>query len=75
MRPESASELYRPRDRLFSAKLGPTFADRGVSAVGMHRADHATPLYLQKWALTSPTSSGMYVYIFEIMVLPAIETH
>jgi hypothetical protein len=29
--PESASELYRPSDRRFSAKLVPTFADRGVS--------------------------------------------
>jgi hypothetical protein len=27
--PESASELYRPRDRRLSAKLVPTFADRG----------------------------------------------
>jgi hypothetical protein len=26
--PESASELYRPRDRSLSAKLVPTFADR-----------------------------------------------
>jgi hypothetical protein len=29
---ESASELYRPSDRLLSAKLVPTFADRGVSS-------------------------------------------
>jgi hypothetical protein len=29
--PESASELYRPGDRRLSAKLVPTFADRGVS--------------------------------------------
>jgi hypothetical protein len=28
---ESASELYRPSDRRLSAKLVPTFADRGVS--------------------------------------------
>jgi hypothetical protein len=28
---ESASELYRPSDLLLSAKLVPTFADRGVS--------------------------------------------
>jgi hypothetical protein len=27
--PESASELYRPRDRRLSAKLVPTLADRG----------------------------------------------
>jgi hypothetical protein len=27
--PESASELYRPSDRLLSAKLVPTFAYRG----------------------------------------------
>jgi hypothetical protein len=29
--PESANELYRPGDHRFSAKLVPTFADRGVS--------------------------------------------
>jgi hypothetical protein len=29
--PQSASELYRPSDRLLSAKLVPTFADRKVS--------------------------------------------
>jgi hypothetical protein len=29
--PESASELYRPNDRRLSAKIVPTFADRGVS--------------------------------------------
>jgi hypothetical protein len=28
-----ASELYRPSDRRLSAKLVPTFADRGVEAV------------------------------------------
>jgi hypothetical protein len=28
--PESASELYRPNDRRLSAKLVPTFVDRGV---------------------------------------------
>jgi hypothetical protein len=29
-----------------------------ITAVGIHRAVHATPLYPQKLALTSPTSSG-----------------
>jgi hypothetical protein len=29
--PESASELYRPSDRRLSARLVPTFADRGMS--------------------------------------------
>jgi hypothetical protein len=29
--PESASELYRPSDRLLLAKFVPTFADRVVS--------------------------------------------
>jgi hypothetical protein len=31
--PESASELYWPRDRLLSAKLVSTFADRGSHVV------------------------------------------
>jgi hypothetical protein len=33
--PESVSELYRPRDRRFSAKLVPTFADRGCHTVSV----------------------------------------
>jgi hypothetical protein len=32
---ESASELYRPSDRLLSAKLLPTFADRGCHVVSV----------------------------------------
>jgi hypothetical protein len=33
--PESASELYRPSDRSLSAKLVPTFADRGCRVVSV----------------------------------------
>jgi hypothetical protein len=33
------------------------------TAVGIRRADHATPFYPQKLALTSPTSSGRSVGI------------
>jgi hypothetical protein len=33
--PESASELYRPSDRRLSAKIVPTFADRGCNVVGV----------------------------------------
>jgi hypothetical protein len=33
--PESASELYRPSDRGLSAKLLPTFADRGRHVVSV----------------------------------------
>jgi hypothetical protein len=29
--PEPVSDLYRPSERHFSAKLVPTFADRGMS--------------------------------------------
>jgi hypothetical protein len=32
---ESASELYRPSDRRMSAKLVPTFADRGCHVVSV----------------------------------------
>jgi hypothetical protein len=31
LRPESATDLYRPRDRRLSPKLVPTLADRGLS--------------------------------------------
>jgi hypothetical protein len=33
--PESANELYRPSDRRLSAKLVPTFADRGCHVVSV----------------------------------------
>jgi hypothetical protein len=33
--PESASELYRPNDRHLTAKLVPTFAERGCHVVSM----------------------------------------
>jgi hypothetical protein len=33
--PESASELYRPSNRHLSAKLAPTFADRGYHVVSV----------------------------------------
>jgi hypothetical protein len=33
--PESASELYRPSDRRLSARLMPTFADRGCHVVSV----------------------------------------
>jgi hypothetical protein len=33
--PESASELYPPSDRRLSAKLVPTFADRGCHVVSV----------------------------------------
>jgi hypothetical protein len=33
--PETASELYRPSDRRLSAKLAPTFADRGCDVVSV----------------------------------------
>jgi hypothetical protein len=33
--PESASELYRPSDRRFSAKWLPTFADKGCQVVSV----------------------------------------
>jgi hypothetical protein len=39
--PESASELYQPSDRCLSAKLMPTFADRGCHVVSvMHPYGH-----------------------------------
>jgi hypothetical protein len=39
--PESASELYRPSDNRLSAKLMPTFADRGVSGSQRGRSSMA----------------------------------
>jgi hypothetical protein len=42
--PESANELYRPRDRRLSVKLVPTFADGGVSR--SQRGDFPTAVIL-----------------------------
>jgi hypothetical protein len=50
--PEFASELYRPNDRRLSAKLVPTFADRGVWLIG---SDNAILLRL---AMTSKPATG-----------------
>jgi hypothetical protein len=40
--PKSASELYRPSNRRLSAKLAPTFADRGCHVVSV--ADPYDPI-------------------------------
>jgi hypothetical protein len=32
-----------------------------LMAMGSHRANHATPLYPQRWALTTPTSGGRLI--------------
>jgi hypothetical protein len=65
--PESASELYRPSDRLLSAKLVPTFADRGVSRSQRGGSPTAVILYPQKTnkmkstvSLTVGYSLGIY---------------
>ena len=39
------------------------FLSETLTAVGIRCADHVTPLYLQKLALTSPTGSGRSVGI------------
>jgi hypothetical protein len=46
--------------RILSQKL---VNNKYITAVGVRRTDHATPLYPQKLALTSPTSGGRSVGI------------
>jgi hypothetical protein len=41
----------------------PGLENRDLTAVGIHCADHVTPLYQQKLALTSPTGGGRSVGI------------
>jgi hypothetical protein len=41
--PESANELYGPSDRRFSAKLMPTFSDRGCHVVRGQRDGSLRP--------------------------------
>jgi hypothetical protein len=37
-----------------------------ITVVGIRRADHATPLYPQKLALTSPISGGLSVGVVRL---------
>jgi hypothetical protein len=43
-----------------------------ITVVGVRRADHARPLYPQKLALTSPTSDGRSVGIYEAFKTVAV---
>jgi hypothetical protein len=52
--PESVSELYRPSDRGLSAKLVPTFADRGCYVVS-EAEPHVHILDFQTGAATIPS--------------------
>jgi hypothetical protein len=55
--PESASELYRPRYHLLSAKLVPTFADRGCHVVSV------TDPYGHNFGLLNPTQTHTHTRI------------
>jgi hypothetical protein len=60
--PQSVNVLYRLSDRRLSAKLMPTFMDKKeITAAGIRRTDHATPLCPQKLAVSLPTSGGRSV--------------
>jgi hypothetical protein len=47
--PESVSELYRPSDRRFSAKLVSTFADRGCHVVSVTDPYSRILGFLDRW--------------------------
>jgi hypothetical protein len=50
----------------FKEKLVALVSKTEIMAIGIHQADHATPLYLQKLALTSPTNGGSFVGIVHL---------
>jgi hypothetical protein len=81
---ESAIELYRPSDRLLSAKLLPTFADRGCHVVSVTDPygcilgflqqllfyQVAPQLYSRGWV--DPVPDPLLFFLF-FLVLPGIE--
>jgi hypothetical protein len=57
--PEIASELYRPSDRRVSAKLMPTFADRGCRVVSARIPIPYSRLSRPETSLFLPSSSSV----------------
>jgi hypothetical protein len=53
--------LVSTTEELLDRKVAAPVYKTENSAVGIRRADYATPLYPQKLALTSPTSGGRSV--------------
>jgi len=47
-------------------KVAASGLENSLTAVGTRRADHVTPLYPQKLALTSPTGGGRSVGIVRV---------
>jgi hypothetical protein len=56
--------LVSTTEELLGRKVDAPVKKTKNTAVGIRHADHATPLYPQKLALTSPTSGGRSVGIF-----------
>jgi hypothetical protein len=59
-----ALSLVSTIEELLERKNSGSGLETEITAVGIRRADHATPLYPLKLALTSPTSGGRSVYVF-----------
>ena len=55
--------IYQLRSYLNKKVAAPDLENRRLTAVGTRCADHVTPLYPQKLALTSPTGGGRSVGI------------
>jgi hypothetical protein len=55
--------LVSTTEELLGRKNSGSGLETEITAVGIRHADHATPLYPQKMALTSPTSGGRSVSI------------
>jgi hypothetical protein len=75
----AASELYRPSDRRLSAKLVPTFADRGVSNgqcyncynSGYYKSSCLLFKTLRfRDSILSPSSGGTYIWVQSTELVP-----
>jgi hypothetical protein len=55
--------LVSTTEELLERKSSGSGLETEITAVGIRRADHATPFYQQKLALTSQTSDGRSVGI------------
>jgi hypothetical protein len=55
--------LVSTTEELLDRKVAAPVYKTEITALGIRRADHATPFYRQKLAITSPTSGGRLVGI------------
>jgi hypothetical protein len=74
--PESASELYRLSDRRLSAKLVPTFADRGCHVVSAtYPTSPLIPKYITQLAASNETLSETLLAAEAVKIISTLMKH